>query len=311
MNIYFKKVKNSLLMIYSPEYDIDNIMETIQKGEFFLHKTFALKKDNISDEIDVFEGAEICFKIGEFNNGYCHLDKDVFLTNHDFYFSENIKIHKKLLISFSNISILRCIDELVDCDIYIVDNYDGIQGHIPYSDYIALVNTFPNATETHKYRDMRVAQSIKNYVENLGNIQQKYEKYLNKRTEFIAISKSKDIKSIRFELFYKVYDTLQLMMDGAEGYCERDWQTAICDILCVLYPKYILAEREICIGNDERHGKRPDFLLIDSSGFVDLLEIKKPTRQRIITNTTYRNNYVADKDLSGAIVQMEKYIYIL
>lgn len=311
MNMYFKKINNFLFMIYRPDYNFDDILKNIQKDEIFLHRTFALKNENISNEIEELEGEEICFKIGRFINGYYLLDKDIFLTKHDFYFSENIKINKKLFISYSNISIIKSIDEIVDCDIYIVDKYDGIQGHIPYSDYISLINTFPNTTETYKYRYMRVAQSIRNYVENLGDIQLKYEKYLNKRTDFIAISRSKDIKSIRFELFTQAYESLQFMLDDAGGYSERDWQTAICDILCVLYPKYILAEREVRIGSDQRHGKRPDFLLIDSDGFVDLLEIKKPTEQRIITNSTYRNNYVADRDLSGAIVQMEKYIYTL
>lgn len=41
------------------------------------------------------------------------------------------------------------------------------------------------------------------------------------------------------------------------------------------------------------------------------MEIKKPNKQRLLTATQYRNNYVADRDLSGAIVQIEKYIYSL
>jgi len=83
------------------------------------------------------------------------------------------------------------------------------------------------------------------------------------------------------------------------------------EIVLILYPKYILAKREIDVGHDGRHAKKPDFLLVDASGFVDILEIKKPNGQRLITKTDYRNNYVADRDLAGAIVQIEKYVYCL
>ena len=43
----------------------------------------------------------------------------------------------------------------------------------------------------------------------------------------------------------------------------------------------------------------------------DILEIKKPDGIKVVSTTEYRNNYVASRDLEGAIVQIEKYIYIL
>ena len=57
-----------------------------------------------------------------------------------------------------------------------------------------------------------------------------------------------------------------------------------------------------------KHDKQPDFLLVDANGFVDILEIKKAD---ILLLTKYRNNYVASRELSGAIQQIEKYIYCL
>lgn len=101
------------------------------------------------------------------------------------------------------------------------------------------------------------------------------------------------------------------MLNKSQGYTEAEWQVAVHNIVCVLYPKYIMAKREVYIGDDGRHKKCPDFILVDSSGFVDILEIKKPQQQRLLTNRRYRDNYVPDRDLSGAIVQIEKYIYTL
>lgn len=54
--------------------------------------------------------------------------------------------------------------------------------------------------------------------------------------------------------------------------------------------------------------KQPDFLLVDANGFVDILEIKKADIRML---TQYRNNYVATREISGAIQQIEKYIFCL
>ena len=44
------------------------------------------------------------------------------------------------------------------------------------------------------------------------------------------------------------------------------------------------------------------------NGFVDILEIKKADVRML---TQYRNNYVATREISGAIQQIEKYIFCL
>ena len=44
---------------------------------------------------------------------------------------------------------------------------------------------------------------------------------------------------------------------------------------------------------------------------MDILEIKKPDVRLITKQASYRNNYVPVKELSGAVQQIEKYIYCL
>ena len=214
------------------------------------------------------------------------------------------------LVAYRNISILTKIDELVSTDIYISTSDDFSPGHLPFSEYAALVKSFPNSTELTKYSYARIAQALTNYFEGLGNVTEKYEQYLNKKTVGLKVTND-SYNVISLALFKNAYDKLKGMLNNAEAYIERDWQIAICDIIRILYPQYILAKREQNIGSDGRNSKKPDFLLIDASGFVDLLEIKKPYRQSLLSKTKYRNNYIADRDLSGAIVQVEKYIYTL
>lgn len=82
-------------------------------------------------------------------------------------------------------------------------------------------------------------------------------------------------------------------------------------MLRLLYPKYIAGVREVVIKGVDRHEKRPDFLLVDANGYIDILEIKKPNVQILTKQSSYRNNYVPVRELAGAIQQIEKYIYCL
>lgn len=306
----FIKKGSSLLMVYEPEYNYEEISKKLNEDGFSLKNTFNLKKENISSDLDISED-KLCFKIGELKDEYYLLDSEILSTEHNFFLSSKIKIERKLFVAFRNISIFRKLDKLVVCDIYITESFDNMQGHIPYDEFKILIDTFPNSTELTKYKNARISQILANYVDGLGDITMNYEKYLNRRSSNISKKPIQELREIRLELFKKTYDTLRKMLNDSEGFSEVDWQMAICDILCIVYPKYVMAKREVTIGTDGRHKKIPDFILVDSLGFIDVLEIKKPTKQRLLTNTTYRNNYVADRDLAGAIVQIEKYIYTL
>lgn len=61
----------------------------------------------------------------------------------------------------------------------------------------------------------------------------------------------------------------------------------------------------------DNYDKKPDFVLVDANGFIDILEIKKPDIQILTKQATYRNNYVPVRNLSGSIQQIEKYLTCL
>lgn len=93
----FKMHSGELLMIYYPEMRYENIQKKIEDEEGInLKNTFWITKDNISNKLEVEEGG-FCFKIGVLENGYYHLDKEVFATENDFYFSTEIEINQKFL----------------------------------------------------------------------------------------------------------------------------------------------------------------------------------------------------------------------
>lgn len=51
--------------------------------------------------------------------------------------------------------------------------------------------------------------------------------------------------------------------------------------------------------------------LIDFNGHIDVLELKKPFDSKVLSQAQYRDNYIPHKELSGAIMQVEKYIFYL
>jgi hypothetical protein len=95
-------------------------------------------------------------------------------------------------------------------------------------------------------------------------------------------------------------------------YNEKTWQKEILEILLLLFPKYIkvLTEVEV-LDSYAKKNRRVDFMLVDAVGNIDIVEIKKPDRERIISDTKYRDNYVPKRELSGAVMQVEKYILYL
>jgi len=84
----------------------------------------------------------------------------------------------------------------------------------------------------------------------------------------------------------------------------------------LIFPKYIKVIKELNVKDFYTDSKRDitrkiDFSLIDCNGNIDIVEIKKPFEKAILTSRLYRDNYVPKNELSGSIVQVEKYIFHL
>jgi hypothetical protein len=54
-----------------------------------------------------------------------------------------------------------------------------------------------------------------------------------------------------------------------------------------------------------------DIALVDANGNLDVIEIKRPFDDILLSKTPYRDNFVPTKDLSGTIMQAEKYLFHL
>ena len=290
-----------LNIIYSPAINFDVIEKNINDGTW-IKGTFWVNKTNI---VEINQDDEsICFTIAKTKENYYLLDREVFGIKHNISIEKKLNISDKWFITYPKTSVIKKIDELLQDDLCIVADENGEENYLPSRAFLELIEVFPNSYEVKKYVSSRISYLLSTYVEGVWKNKESYERYLEKKEANLPLSSFPNIKLMGYEMYKKAYDELELMLKNSMSYSEKEWQRRIYEIICVLYPKYIARFREIEVGTDGRHIKTPDFMLVDSAGFVDILEIKKPDGIKVVSTTEYRNNYVA-------IVQIEKYIYIL
>ncbi len=312
MTISFEKRQQELILIYTPERGYKELKERLLSEEgLLIKKTFfvnqALLREFDHQELD-FEDT-FCFCIGTVGDYYTHLDPEVVRTAHCFYFGNEIKLNYKMFAAQRDISILRKIDEVIERDFYIGGDWENHNG-ISKETFDNLLEKFPKTAELDKYAHKRIASIIKDYFPECDKYEAIYEKFVESKNSSYASSVSGISKfnvQIELEQFTVAYQELMDMLNRYEAIDEKQWQEKIHNILQLLYPKYICCAREIKFYGGKKD-KQPDFLLVDANGFVDILEIKKADVRML---TQYRNNYVATREISGAIQQIEKYIFCL
>ena len=153
------------------------------------------------------------------------------------------------------------------------------------------------------------SQAIRLYSDAKVDAVAKLNAYVNKRVLAKAKDLIKPVRQAEIPKYAFLLEQLQKMRDSEDGYSEAAWQKEILQIVCLLNPKYIAAFPEVEIPDTDSEIKRfLDFLLVDASGNVDVIEIKRSFARGLITSTTYRDNHIASRDLSGTVMQIEKYL---
>lgn len=311
-SISFEYSEDKLILCYAPVMGLDDITKRLdtEDGVSIKH-TFWVTKDLLCEDVEDDDDWEetLRFYIGTVGEAYTQLDSEVFGTDHSFCFGNEIKLKPEMFTAYRNISILRKIDEVIERDFYIGGDWENHNG-ISKETFDNLLEKFPKTAELDKYAHKRIASIIKDYFPECDKYEAIYEKFVKSKNSNYASSGSVISKfnvQIELEQFTVAYQELMDMLNRFEAIDEKQWQEKIHNILQLLYPKYICCAREIKFYGGKKD-KQPDFLLVDANGFVDILEIKKADIRML---TQYRNNYVATREISGAIQQIEKYIFCL
>ncbi|MGM9652676.1 MAG: Shedu immune nuclease family protein [Eubacteriales bacterium] len=310
MSVTFEKHDNELWICYSPEYGLGYMHGKFEEDEPVIIKhAFVVTAELLREENDEgIEEAKFC--IGELVGNYIQLFPEVTSTDHKFFFAKDIRFKLSLFVAQRGISILDKIDDVIDKDFYVGGDWEKNQG-ISMDAYMELINKFPKTAELDKYARYRISHVLKEYYPECDRYEQLYDKYMSKlrgnhsaKAEETAVDFN---RKIDLEQFRIAYQELSEMINDL-GVDEAEWQRKIHNILRLLYPQYIYCVREVQFPGIGKEEKRPDFLLVDVHGFVDILEIKKAT-VRVLTQ--YRNNYVPSREFTGAIQQIEKYAFCL
>jgi hypothetical protein len=173
---------------------------------------------------------------------------------------------------------------------------------------------FPTNYERKKYVEARVASVFRNYFEHVKDAEKTYQRYLNKKLTNQGIDLSKIFKESEFLKYQTILEKLEGMLLEENQYSEHQWQQEILQIVLLLYPKYIFVFKEVPIHTRIAGGIKErflDFLLVDNNGNTDIIEIKKPFENAIMTKAVYRDNFIPLRELSGTVMQVEKYVYYL
>lgn len=316
MEIKFHIIDNELIFSYSPPRGTNFIFDNLSKwGNCCIKGTFSVTKELLRSNVDDSDPEEtLSFCIGHIQDGFIEINKKVIDTKHRFFFSKKIQLKQNMFIAVHNISILGEIDDVIDEDFYVVNGENHIKG-IPIEAYNNLIKCFPKKTELEYYSYSRISNLLKEWFPECDKYQAVYEQFIEKKNKQLVIKNkehfSRSNNAIELAQFSTAKEELEEMLSRPEGVIEKEWQERIHSIIQLLYPQYIYSAREIRFKGIDKNDKQPDFILVDTNGFIDILEIKKPNTQLITKQDSYRNNFVPVRELSGAIQQIEKYIYCL
>jgi hypothetical protein len=317
--VEFERIENALLLVYTPRDDdswviakFDRDEDLTIKGTFHLRKEHLVSDDSTSppdEDDDIFETASLRFKVAELDGEYYRFDAEILPVGYPLLIHRNAEMTWKWFTAEQRTSIFGVIAELRPRRIVIGgDESDAI----PLTEYERLITQFPTNIELKRYVLARVASVVREYSETSVDADNLFRKYLNRRLS----KKARNIKALfradEERKYRYLLDRLTAMLQAEETYTESAWQAEILQIVLLLNPKYIAAFDRVSVPDSDRDARREiDILLVDASGHVDVIEIKQPFDKSIVTQGVYRDNHIPLRELSGSVMQIEKYIFHL
>lgn len=313
--VEFRSSADELHLLYSPRDDDQWVHAKFDRGEPLLIKgTFRLTRahlvppEDVADLEDEFGEYPLCFRIAKARGDYFEFDPDVVRVGRPVLLYKEARPTWKWFSSERAVSILDVIADLKPKRIIIGGPAPDA---IPVTDYERLVAQFPTPHELKRYTLARVGSVVRDYVETPVDAEKLYQAYIERRVS----RKAHNLRAPFLQQDARKYDfllkRLKQMLSQEETYPESVWQEQILQIILLLNPKYIQAIEKVRIPGEDGAHRFLDVLLVDSSGNVDVIEIKKPFDKSIVTQSVYRDNHIPLRELSGSVMQVEKYIYRL
>jgi hypothetical protein len=228
-----------------------------------------------------------------------------------------IRLERKTFVAERNIRIFPRIEKVKPTSGEIVVG-GSRQDNIPAEIFRELLAKFPNSTELDRYARARVEAIVAEVLDGNAAAREKYEAYLDRRGSAVSAAPLDQPQLIQAEIdkYVLLRDTILAWLGDATSYSEKDWQRLIIKVILLLFPKYVAVLEGVTVADfysepGTRKNRFIDICLIDAGGSIDVIEIKKPFDDVLLSRGLYRGNNVPTKELSGTIMQAEKYLFHL
>ena len=318
--ISFDEVDGDLLLTYEPDQRWTGLDHRLREGgQVPIRKTFLVSLNELAGQLPTDQDADDSDPTRVFNIGtvddihYC-IKKNILGLKHDLRITKKIRLESTLFIAHRDISIFSRIDAL--CDEPIVIGALDEDGTIPFDEFQRLLKFFPTSTEVDHYAASRITRVLGEYLGTMSDAETKLQEHLRRKEPKQEIKRVGLVSEYETDKFEFVRDELKSMLDLPEGYSEADWQRRILKFILLIFPKYIAVLSNLQISDfystpGSTKKRFIDLTLVDAGGSIDIIEIKKPFERCLLSNKPYRDNFTPKKELSGAVMQAEKYIFYL
>lgn len=310
--IEFIEKDSSVILSYYGEFPGSAwVFNELKKtGYVKISKAFKFtRKELISSHEPDDEYTNIEFRFADLDGGYYCIPREILSIKSDLFIHKDIKLTRRLFVAERGISIFPKIDSLVSKSVYLGGDEEGA---IPLVVYDKLLKNFPNTYELNRYASARIDSVLSSYIDTNEDYDELYQKYLNGKISKKGVDLQFKYSELELTKYRNILDQLNSMLADEVSYTEAQWQQELLQIIQLLYPKYIHVFKECPVRDTYSNTTRKiDYLLVDSSGNADIVEIKKPFGRCIVTERTYRDNHIPLRELSGTVMQLEKYIFYL
>lgn len=316
--VEFAVYRNKLHLVYRPDIrSPDSLREHLAagysvtiKGTYHLTEAHLFIERVTRDQNEWDDDrAEMRFVVAKAEGDYFVFEQDILSVDIPVMIARDAQPTWKWFTAEERTSVMRLLAKLRPSRIVIGG---GAPDAIPVTEYEKLVAQFPSPHERRLYVQSRLAEVFRELTDAQVDATAKLNKYVEKRVKANPKDLIEPFRDLEISKYVFLRAQLLSMLANDAGIPERKWQAQILDIVRLLNPKYIAAFTSVTIKDSLTGGIRQlDIMLVDVNGHLDVIEIKKPFKARIVTTATYRDNHVPHRELVGTAMQLEKYLFHL
>ena len=313
-----------VILEYEPEsWDARWVWTRLRtEGRVRIAKVFRFERADLlgelpnDDDFENIDGFVYRFRFGSRRAGFRLIEGRRLGINHAVRIADALPLERRLFVAHRDISIFRGLAAVMPNGGEIVIGGDE-DGSIPIVEFERLLSKFPTTTELNRYARARVADVVGQYVDGMADARRHYEEYMNRHKAIGATGSFDTEELLEAELakYELIRDTLRGWLAAAEVKVERDWQRLLMKFLLLIFPKYVAILENVQIADvystmGRARRRFIDIALVDAAGNLDVIEIKRP-RGGLLAGGDYRENGFPSRELSGTIMQAEKYLFHL